>query len=160
MRFLDTLSMHMAISGLTGFQRSLWMAAKNGKRKGQQEVQKHIKKTRSKTSGPSVSWNRRGVADELLFSFSGCHRPKQIVFSLFRPKLVSAVSSVCPSVGEGEPGGRNSLSGRFLNLLKSDMHALVHQHLHARSAFLNSGQTDNPLPSYFLSGCLLGMGEH
>uniref|UniRef100_A0A8C0ZH29 DNA polymerase subunit gamma-1 n=1 Tax=Cyanistes caeruleus TaxID=156563 RepID=A0A8C0ZH29_CYACU len=38
MRFLDTMSMHMAISGLTGFQRSLWMAAKHGKRKGLQQV--------------------------------------------------------------------------------------------------------------------------
>ncbi|CAI5792756.1 DNA polymerase subunit gamma-1 isoform X1 [Podarcis lilfordi] len=58
MRFLDTMSMHMAISGLTGFQRSLWMAAKHGKRKGQQQVQQHIKKTRSKTDGPEVaSWD-------------------------------------------------------------------------------------------------------
>ncbi|KAJ6662774.1 hypothetical protein lerEdw1_010978 [Lerista edwardsae] len=58
MRFLDTMSMHMAISGLTGFQRSLWMAAKHGKRKGQQQVQQHIKKTRSKTSGPAIaSWD-------------------------------------------------------------------------------------------------------
>lgn len=58
MRFLDTMSMHMAISGLTGFQRSLWMAAKHGKRKGQQQVQQHIKKTRSKTDGPAIaSWD-------------------------------------------------------------------------------------------------------
>ncbi|XP_062998741.1 DNA polymerase subunit gamma-1 isoform X2 [Elgaria multicarinata webbii] len=55
MRFLDTMSMHMAISGLTGFQRSLWMAAKHGKRRGQQQVQEHIKKTRSKTDGPAIS---------------------------------------------------------------------------------------------------------
>ncbi|NXI68659.1 DPOG1 polymerase, partial [Anseranas semipalmata] len=54
-RFLDTMSMHMAISGLTGFQRSLWMAAKHGKRKGMQQVKQHIKKTRSKTEGPAVS---------------------------------------------------------------------------------------------------------
>ncbi|XP_075621226.1 DNA polymerase subunit gamma-1 [Balearica regulorum gibbericeps] len=57
-RFLDTMSMHMAISGLTGFQRSLWMAAKHGKRKGMQQVKQHIKKTRSKTEGPAVtSWD-------------------------------------------------------------------------------------------------------
>lgn len=55
MRFLDTMSMHMAISGLTGFQRSLWMAAKHGKRKGLQQVKQHMKKTRSKTEGPAVS---------------------------------------------------------------------------------------------------------
>ncbi|XP_067327552.1 DNA polymerase subunit gamma-1 [Anolis sagrei] len=55
MRFLDTMSMHMAISGLTGFQRSLWMAARQGKRRGQQQVQEHIKKTRSKTGGSTIS---------------------------------------------------------------------------------------------------------
>lgn len=55
MRFLDTMSMHMAISGLTGFQRSLWMAAKHGKRKGLQQVKEHMKKTRSKAEGPAVS---------------------------------------------------------------------------------------------------------
>uniref|UniRef100_U3I9P8 DNA polymerase subunit gamma-1 n=1 Tax=Anas platyrhynchos platyrhynchos TaxID=8840 RepID=U3I9P8_ANAPP len=54
-RFLDTMSMHMAISGLTGFQRSLWMAAKHGKRKGLQQVRQHIKKTRSKAEGPAVT---------------------------------------------------------------------------------------------------------
>ncbi|KFP66315.1 DNA polymerase subunit gamma-1, partial [Cariama cristata] len=57
-RFLDTMSMHMAISGLTGFQRSLWMAAKHGKRKGLQQVKQHMKKTQSKTEGPAVtSWD-------------------------------------------------------------------------------------------------------
>lgn len=55
MRFLDTMSMHMAISGLTGFQRSLWMAAKHGKRKGLQQVKEHMKKTRSRIEGPAVS---------------------------------------------------------------------------------------------------------
>lgn len=55
MRFLDTMSMHMAISGLTGFQRSLWMAAKHGKRKGLQQVKEHMRKTRSKAEGPAVS---------------------------------------------------------------------------------------------------------
>ncbi|KAM6119206.1 LOW QUALITY PROTEIN: DNA polymerase subunit gamma-1 [Pterocles gutturalis] len=54
--FLDTMSMHMAISGLTGFQRSL-MAAKR-KRKGLQQVKEHMKKTRSKTEGPAItSWD-------------------------------------------------------------------------------------------------------
>ncbi|XP_034280549.1 DNA polymerase subunit gamma-1 [Pantherophis guttatus] len=58
MRFLDTMSMHMAISGLTGFQRSLWKAAKQGKGRGLQQVKQHIKKTRSKGTGPVVgSWN-------------------------------------------------------------------------------------------------------
>ncbi|XP_061855317.1 DNA polymerase subunit gamma-1 isoform X1 [Colius striatus] len=57
-RFLDTMSMHMAISGLTGFQRSLWMAAKHGKRKGLQQVKEHMKKTRSKMEGPAItSWD-------------------------------------------------------------------------------------------------------
>uniref|UniRef100_A0A8C5RQE8 DNA polymerase subunit gamma-1 n=1 Tax=Laticauda laticaudata TaxID=8630 RepID=A0A8C5RQE8_LATLA len=57
-RFLDTMSMHMAISGLTGFQRSLWKAAKQGKGRGLQQVQQHIKKTRRKGSGPVIgSWN-------------------------------------------------------------------------------------------------------
>ncbi|NXN91843.1 DPOG1 polymerase, partial [Rhinopomastus cyanomelas] len=57
-RFLDTMSMHMAISGLTGFQRSLWMAAKQGKRKGLQQVKEHMKKTRSQTEGPIItSWD-------------------------------------------------------------------------------------------------------
>uniref|UniRef100_A0A8D0H7V5 DNA polymerase subunit gamma-1 n=1 Tax=Sphenodon punctatus TaxID=8508 RepID=A0A8D0H7V5_SPHPU len=58
MRFLDTMSMHMAISGLTGFQRSLWMAARHGKRKGLQQVKQHMKKTCRKTEGPAItSWD-------------------------------------------------------------------------------------------------------
>ncbi|XP_030811192.1 DNA polymerase subunit gamma-1 isoform X2 [Camarhynchus parvulus] len=63
MRFLDTMSMHMAISGLTGFQRSLWMAAKHGKRRGLQQVKEHMKKTRSKAEGPAdlVSYCARDV---------------------------------------------------------------------------------------------------
>ncbi|XP_069480412.1 DNA polymerase subunit gamma-1 [Ambystoma mexicanum] len=55
MRFLDTMSMHMAISGLTGFQRSLWMASKHGKRKGLQEVKQHMKKTRRSSDGPAIA---------------------------------------------------------------------------------------------------------
>uniref|UniRef100_A0A674EHE1 DNA polymerase subunit gamma-1 n=1 Tax=Salmo trutta TaxID=8032 RepID=A0A674EHE1_SALTR len=43
-RFLDTMSLHMAISGLTGFQRMLWMANKHGKRRGLLEVKEHMKK--------------------------------------------------------------------------------------------------------------------
>lgn len=44
----------MAISGLTGFQRSLWMASKYGKRKGLQEVKEHMKKMKRRTEGPKV----------------------------------------------------------------------------------------------------------
>ncbi len=53
-RFMDTMSLHMAISGLTGFQRTLWMANKLGKRKGLQEVKEHIKKAGKKKEGPMV----------------------------------------------------------------------------------------------------------
>ncbi|KAK1160831.1 DNA polymerase subunit gamma-1 [Acipenser oxyrinchus oxyrinchus] len=57
MRFLDTMSMHMAISGLTGFQRSLWMASKHGKRQGLQEVKEHIKRIGRRKEGPAIgSW--------------------------------------------------------------------------------------------------------
>ncbi|XP_025977059.2 DNA polymerase subunit gamma-1 [Dromaius novaehollandiae] len=57
-RFLDTMSMHMAISGLTGFQRSLWMAAKHGKRKGLQQVKQHMRRTRGRSEGPAIaSWD-------------------------------------------------------------------------------------------------------
>lgn len=54
MRFLDTMSMHMAISGLSGFQRSLWMAAKQGKRKARHPTQRG-QKSQNKASGPVVS---------------------------------------------------------------------------------------------------------
>ncbi|KAI1904109.1 hypothetical protein AGOR_G00002300 [Albula goreensis] len=58
MRFLDTMSLHMAISGLTGFQRSLWMARKHGKRRGLQEVKEHIKKAGRRQDGPAIgSWD-------------------------------------------------------------------------------------------------------
>ncbi|XP_034542607.1 DNA polymerase subunit gamma-1 [Notolabrus celidotus] len=57
-RFMDTMSLHMAISGLTGFQRTLWMANKMGKRKGLQEVKEHIKKAGQKKQGPAIgSWD-------------------------------------------------------------------------------------------------------
>ncbi|XP_055011885.1 LOW QUALITY PROTEIN: DNA polymerase subunit gamma-1 [Boleophthalmus pectinirostris] len=57
-RFMDTMSLHMAISGLTGFQRTLWMANKLGKRRGLQEVKQHIKKTGQKRNGPMIgSWD-------------------------------------------------------------------------------------------------------
>ncbi|XP_068458822.1 DNA polymerase subunit gamma-1 [Clinocottus analis] len=57
-RFMDTMSLHMAISGLTGFQRTLWMAEKMGKRKGLQEVKQHIKKVGRKKEGPMIgSWD-------------------------------------------------------------------------------------------------------
>ncbi|XP_056427904.1 DNA polymerase subunit gamma-1 [Hyla sarda] len=55
MRFMDTMSIHMAVSGLTGFQRSLWMASKYGRKKGLQEVKQHIMKTRNKGEGPAIS---------------------------------------------------------------------------------------------------------
>lgn len=54
-RFMDTMSLHMAISGLTGFQRTLWMASKMGKNKGLQEVKEHMKKAVQKREGPMVS---------------------------------------------------------------------------------------------------------
>lgn len=53
MRFLDTMSMHMAISGLSSFQRSLWMAAKQGKHKAQHVTQRRQKST-GKANGPAV----------------------------------------------------------------------------------------------------------
>ncbi|XP_054475204.1 DNA polymerase subunit gamma-1 [Anoplopoma fimbria] len=57
-RFMDTMSLHMAISGLTGFQRTLWMANKHGKRMGLQEVKDHIKKAGQKREGPTIgSWD-------------------------------------------------------------------------------------------------------
>ncbi|XP_008310758.1 DNA polymerase subunit gamma-1 isoform X1 [Cynoglossus semilaevis] len=58
MRFIDTMSLHMAISGLTGLQRSLWIASKLGKRRGLQEVKAHIKKSEQKRDRPMVgSWD-------------------------------------------------------------------------------------------------------
>ncbi|XP_034390817.1 DNA polymerase subunit gamma-1 [Cyclopterus lumpus] len=57
-RFMDTMSLHMAISGLTGFQRTLWMANKMGKRRGLQEVKEHMKKAGQKREGPMIgSWD-------------------------------------------------------------------------------------------------------
>lgn len=57
-RFMDTMSLHMAISGLTGFQRTLWMASKRGKNRGLQEVKEHIKKTQQKKEGTMIgSWD-------------------------------------------------------------------------------------------------------
>ncbi|KAL4005952.1 hypothetical protein ACER0C_005665 [Sarotherodon galilaeus] len=57
-RFMDTMSLHMAISGLTGFQRTLWMASKLGKKRGLQEVKEHIKKAGKKHEGPMIgSWD-------------------------------------------------------------------------------------------------------
>lgn len=60
MRFLDTMSMHMAISGLSSFQRSLWMAAKQGKHKARHPTQRS-QKSQSKTNGPAVRAHCRGV---------------------------------------------------------------------------------------------------
>uniref|UniRef100_A0A674EJR9 DNA polymerase subunit gamma-1 n=1 Tax=Salmo trutta TaxID=8032 RepID=A0A674EJR9_SALTR len=59
-RFLDTMSLHMAISGLTGFQRMLWMANKHGKRRGLLEVKEHMKKVGrpGRKEGPMIgSWD-------------------------------------------------------------------------------------------------------
>ncbi|XP_056272650.1 DNA polymerase subunit gamma-1 isoform X3 [Pseudoliparis swirei] len=57
-RFMDTMSLHMAISGLTGFQRTLWMANKMGKKRGLQEVKQHMKKAGQKREGPMIgSWD-------------------------------------------------------------------------------------------------------
>ncbi|XP_026221439.1 DNA polymerase subunit gamma-1 [Anabas testudineus] len=57
-RFMDTMSLHMAVSGLTGFQRTLWMANKLGKRRGLQEVKEHIKRAGQKRDGPMIgSWD-------------------------------------------------------------------------------------------------------
>nr|XP_020470869.1 DNA polymerase subunit gamma-1 [Monopterus albus] len=57
-RFMDTMSLHMTISGLTGLQRMLWMASKLGKRRGLQEVKEHIKKVGKKREGPMIgSWD-------------------------------------------------------------------------------------------------------
>lgn len=53
MRFLDTMSMHMAISGLSSFQRSLWMAAKQGKHKARPPAQRGPK-SQSRANGPMV----------------------------------------------------------------------------------------------------------
>ncbi|XP_069767303.1 DNA polymerase subunit gamma-1 isoform X2 [Narcine bancroftii] len=58
LRFLDTMSLHMAISGLTGFQRSLWLASRKGKRSGLEEVKQHIKRTKSKSQSPGIgAWD-------------------------------------------------------------------------------------------------------
>ncbi|XP_055479099.1 DNA polymerase subunit gamma-1 isoform X2 [Psammomys obesus] len=58
MRFLDTMSMHMAISGLSSFQRSLWMAAKKqGKRKTQRPAQRGHKFQRKGSSPAISSWD-------------------------------------------------------------------------------------------------------
>ncbi|XP_015414654.1 PREDICTED: DNA polymerase subunit gamma-1, partial [Myotis davidii] len=54
MRFLDTMSMHMAISGLSSFQRSLWMAARQGKHKARQVTQR-AQKSQGKGNGPAIS---------------------------------------------------------------------------------------------------------
>ena len=45
----------MAVSGLTGFQRTLWMANKLGKKRGLQEVKDHMKKVGWKKKEPGVS---------------------------------------------------------------------------------------------------------
>lgn len=69
MRVLDTMSMHMAISGLSSFQRSLWMAARQGKHKARTPPQRGHK-SQSKANGPVVRtpWGteRGGIGTPLL----------------------------------------------------------------------------------------------
>ncbi|XP_077566540.1 DNA polymerase subunit gamma-1 [Stigmatopora nigra] len=55
-RFMDTMSLHMAISGLTGFQRTLWVANKLGKKMGLQEVSQHMKKVKQKKDGAKLGF--------------------------------------------------------------------------------------------------------
>lgn len=67
MRFLDTMSMHMAISGLSSFQRTLWMAAKQGRHKAQLSAQR-AQKSQRKASGPVISswdWVEMSSANNL-----------------------------------------------------------------------------------------------
>lgn len=97
-RFLDTMSMHMAISGLTGFQRSLWMAAKHGKRKGLQQVKQHIRKTGSKIEGPAVSKGAetmavsgRGLLDPLMGPVASVLAKRELLEQLWWVKLSQAV---------------------------------------------------------------------
>ncbi|XP_038067395.1 DNA polymerase subunit gamma-1-like [Patiria miniata] len=53
-RFLDTLSLHMAVSGLTTYQRALWMADRTGKGAKTQYL---AKKALKKSAGPpSTEW--------------------------------------------------------------------------------------------------------
>ncbi|XP_027240053.1 DNA polymerase subunit gamma-1 isoform X3 [Cricetulus griseus] len=62
MRFLDTMSMHMAISGLSSFQRSLWMAAKQGRHKVRYPTQQG-QKSRRKANGPEISsWDWMNIS--------------------------------------------------------------------------------------------------
>ncbi|TRY87252.1 hypothetical protein DNTS_031755 [Danionella cerebrum] len=57
MRFLDTMSLHMAISGLTAFQRTLWMAARSGKKRGLQQVKEHLNRPKRHPNAPgTTSW--------------------------------------------------------------------------------------------------------
>ena len=53
-RFLDTLSLHMAVSGLTTYQRALWNAKNTGKGQGTQYL---ARKAANKSAGPVVSTN-------------------------------------------------------------------------------------------------------
>lgn len=83
MRFLDTMSMHMAISGLSSFQRSLWMAAKQGKHKARHPTQRS-QKSQSKASGPAVRTHCRGLR-------AGCLGP------LYQPScLALGQADLCP----------------------------------------------------------------
>ncbi|XP_004617577.2 DNA polymerase subunit gamma-1 [Sorex araneus] len=54
-RFLDTMSMHMAISGLSSLQRSLWVAAKQGKHRARPPAAPGGHKAGSRSHGPGIS---------------------------------------------------------------------------------------------------------
>lgn len=73
MRFLDTMSMHMAISGLSSFQRSLWMAARQGKHKARPPTQRG-QKSQSKANGPAV--RAQGVWGTLSLACPSGSRPR------------------------------------------------------------------------------------
>ncbi|XP_033634146.1 DNA polymerase subunit gamma-1-like [Asterias rubens] len=62
-RFLDTLSLHMAVSGLTTYQRALWNAKNTGKGQGTQYL---ARKAANKSAGPvSTAWLHKSSPNNL-----------------------------------------------------------------------------------------------
>ncbi|CAH1254097.1 POLG [Branchiostoma lanceolatum] len=62
-RFLDTMSLHMAISGLTSFQRILWLASRAGKKQGLKDVREYTSKTRKQFKGKGIGgWDWLNVS--------------------------------------------------------------------------------------------------
>ncbi|XP_035668321.1 DNA polymerase subunit gamma-1-like isoform X1 [Branchiostoma floridae] len=62
-RFLDTMSLHMAISGLTSFQRILWLASRAGKKQGLKDVREYTSKTRKQFKGQGIGgWDWLNVS--------------------------------------------------------------------------------------------------